>query len=765
MKKRVNSTALAPLLEVARTDPEAAVRRAALDVASRLVLSEEAWRSVGAATEAAASSLARASPERAALLTLAARVPLLSTRRALRDLAAEPGEPARAAVSDALALAGDPSQTGRLLAEAASGRWEAFEALATMPLETAGVPLSSLPAPPSEPTSPARLWHALAAARLGELRWLDPFLTGREPESAMFHGSPGLPYARIAAMRPVPEAMRSHLLSMRPQAEAIDDPARQRMARLVIWAATGSADAEGSPPADPGDEAPPPLSRREVDEAFAAVRTRLGPIAEGRFVLPGTLAESEVGPWLPQLLADAQACADALPAEVPAAVVVGNAVIGLVGVLPRPSHGPLAELVQAQLRAQRPALDDAQLAWVIARTPPSRWIAALASLLVPPERPASDRLRVLQIAMRCADHAAGRGGSPYRGEGPSAPSAPTGRGELIEDDAPAAGAEPPPEAASAPDTLSIPSAGARHPAAPGEAGPSTSPAAAPANASATTPGKLAGDAAVFCPPVVARTTSFLVQVFLHASERADEARERALEADAAAQRRGVLALPPDLPPGTRIDLNLEMPLQVAEPDAAVVWTGRTCAAQFEVTVPATAALGNTIGRVRLAVAGVPIGTLRFQLAVAAEATAASPARDAGAEVKRYRRAFVSYSSKDRAEVLRRVQAFRIAGISVFQDVLDLEPGQRWEKELYREIDHCDVLLLFWSAAAAASPWVAKEIDYALALKRGEADRPPDIAPVPIEGPPIAPPPERLKHLHFYDALLAHIAVATPPTKP
>jgi hypothetical protein len=61
--------------------------------------------------------------------------------------------------------------------------------------------------------------------------------------------------------------------------------------------------------------------------------------------------------------------------------------------------------------------------------------------------------------------------------------------------------------------------------------------------------------------------------------------------------------------------------------------------------------------------------------------------------------------------------------------------------------------------------VAKEIAYALALKRGEADRPPDIAPVPIEGPPIPPPPERLKHLHFYDALLAHIAVATPTPKP
>ncbi|MBL8348275.1 MAG: toll/interleukin-1 receptor domain-containing protein [Rubrivivax sp.] len=549
MKKRVNSGTLAPLLEVARTDPDAAVRHAAFDVATRLTLSEEAWRSVGDALGAAASSLARESPERAGLLALATRVPLKSTRLALRAIAADAGDPACAAVSDALALAGDPSQTGRL-----------------------------------------------------------------------------------------------------------------------------PAHAEGLPPAGPADEEPSAPSPQEVDEAFAAVRT-------------------------------------------------GHSV-----------------------------LDDAQMAWVISRTPPSRWIGELVSLLVPPMRAAAERLRVLQIAVLCADHAAERGGSTYRSE-------------LIEDEAPAAGAEPPPEASAGPDTLSIPSPGAGQPPTPPEAGLPAPLAAAPASAPAAVPGTVPGDAAVFCPPVVARATAFLVQVFLHEPERAAEARERALEADAAAQRRGVLALPPDLPLGTRIDLNLEMTLQVQEPDAALVWTGRTCAAQFEVTVPATAPLGNTIGRVRLAVAGVPIGTLRFQVAVAADAADTQPARDAGAEVKRYHRAFVSYSSKDRAEVLRRVQAFRIAGISVFQDVLDLEPGQRWEKELYREIDHCDVVLLFWSTAAAASPWVAKEIDYALALKRGEADRPPDIAPVPIEGPPIPPPPERLKHLHFYDALLAHIAVASPTPKP
>jgi hypothetical protein len=110
-------------------------------------------------------------------------------------------------------------------------------------------------------------------------------------------------------------------------------------------------------------------------------------------------------------------------------------------------------------------------------------------------------------------------------------------------------------------------------------------------------------------------------------------------------------------------------------------------------------------------------------------------------------------------VLRRVQAFRIAGLSVFQDILDLDPGERWQKALYHQIDNCDVFLLFWSHAAAASEWVGKEIDYALARKQGDEERLPDIQPVPIEGPPIPPPPASLKSLHFNDALLAQIRAA------
>ncbi|HEU4835662.1 MAG TPA: leucine-rich repeat domain-containing protein [Pyrinomonadaceae bacterium] len=268
------------------------------------------------------------------------------------------------------------------------------------------------------------------------------------------------------------------------------------------------------------------------------------------------------------------------------------------------------------------------------------------------------------------------------------------------------------------------------------------------------------DVAVFCPPEVVRNTIFLLQVFLYPPRAATEVDRQAQQADETAERRGTYSLPLDLPLGTRVDLRLEIPsLNVAEPDAVLVWRGSITAAQFEVEVPYDVAAAQVIGRVRIAVDGVPTGTLRFKLGVAAAGTTPGAADAREIRARRYRRAFVSYSSKDRAEVLRRVQAFKIAGLSVFQDVLDLDPGERWEKALYREIDNCDVFLLFWSTTAAASEWVLKEIDYALARKQGDDERPPDIQPVPIEGPPIVKPPDSLKGLHFNDSLLAQIKAA------
>jgi hypothetical protein len=69
------------------------------------------------------------------------------------------------------------------------------------------------------------------------------------------------------------------------------------------------------------------------------------------------------------------------------------------------------------------------------------------------------------------------------------------------------------------------------------------------------------------------------------------------------------------------------------------------------------------------------------------------------QAARFESFFVSYASQDRAEVLERVQMALQLGKRVFQDVLNLDPGDRWEQKLYLHIDESDAVLLFWSSSA------------------------------------------------------------------
>jgi hypothetical protein len=190
------------------------------------------------------------------------------------------------------------------------------------------------------------------------------------------------------------------------------------------------------------------------------------------------------------------------------------------------------------------------------------------------------------------------------------------------------------------------------------------------------------------------------------------------------------------------------PFKVADPVRELVWEGRTMNAPFPVEAPADAAAQMVLGKLLVSQNSVPIGEINFQVRVVAPSGAAESAHAPTGEARRYRRAFVSYSSHDRAEVLRRVPMLTAAGIGYFQDLLDLKPGDRWSDELYRRIDESDVMFLFWSSAAKASEAVQKEWRYALE-RRGEGF----IRPVLIEGPPVPPPPPELAGLHFNDSVL------------
>src|SRR5262249_32669768 len=160
----------------------------------------------------------------------------------------------------------------------------------------------------------------------------------------------------IAAMRPLPSALHAHLCAALPGADRVDDPSRARMARIIVWAATGSADAEGesnpqakvSPigtPLTPGATAP--------DAAFAAAREFFQRGSAGGSARIDLSLEpgKKISQLIAQVIGEANRKATELPLDVPANEALGNQVIEIFGLLPRTEDWPVAAVTAMQLGA------------------------------------------------------------------------------------------------------------------------------------------------------------------------------------------------------------------------------------------------------------------------------------------------------------------------------------------------------------------------------------------------------------------------------
>lgn len=261
-----DSSLVDPLLEFAHACTEPQVRLAVLDAATHFPLDPRQWHATADAVWKIVESEPAASPARRDALAFAARVPLRSVREQLRQLADTPDEPDADVVAQSLAASGDPSRITPLLAELASGQTGHFRALAAMPLEDNGVAPADLPSPVARDEDDTRFWRALCLARLGDYSALDEIFTRDENVPPLFWGSPWAAHAEIATIRPIPEAMRDHLLAALAQVDADEAAGRisgaaARALRITAWAATGIANAEGSavePPHPPRPVSLPP---------------------------------------------------------------------------------------------------------------------------------------------------------------------------------------------------------------------------------------------------------------------------------------------------------------------------------------------------------------------------------------------------------------------------------------------------------------------------------------------------------------------------
>ncbi len=254
---------------------------------------------------------------------------------------------------------------------------------------------------------------------------------------------------------------------------------------------------------------------------------------------------------------------------------------------------------------------------------------------------------------------------------------------------------------------------------------------------------------IFSPARVTSNTSFLVQVFIYRVEQSELVIAKATARDEVTEERGSTGLGSSLVRGTKLSLALSVKdLSVHDPVQETIWLGEPTSVQFEVFVPPAARPGSFIGTLSVIQDNVPLGKITFKISLDENPSNTDQAPQAVGQALPYELFFISYASKDRPEVIKRVQMLSRLGKRFHQDLLALDPGDRWAGRLYELIDKSDAMLLFWSSNAKSSDWVRREWQYAIDRKGLEF-----ILPVIIEGPPPVDPPSELAELHMNDRLL------------
>ncbi|HEV7912758.1 MAG TPA: toll/interleukin-1 receptor domain-containing protein [Albitalea sp.] len=117
--------------------------------------------------------------------------------------------------------------------------------------------------------------------------------------------------------------------------------------------------------------------------------------------------------------------------------------------------------------------------------------------------------------------------------------------------------------------------------------------------------------------------------------------------------------------------------------------------------------------------------------------------------------FISYSRQDRDLVTLAARLLRAGGATVFLDVSDIADGDKWEAVLLKAIAGCERIMVFWSAAAAASRWVEREWRTALSLNKR-------IVPLILDATPLPPQLAEFQGVPDLVAMLEEARRGAPP---
>ncbi len=251
------------------------------------------------------------------------------------------------------------------------------------------------------------------------------------------------------------------------------------------------------------------------------------------------------------------------------------------------------------------------------------------------------------------------------------------------------------------------------------------------------------------PPEVLPGESFIVNVWAHLDKQRQEVCRRAREAVAQRKIQIQSKGPIEVQKGTVLSVDLTVDaLTVQERTDTILWVGEIASATFPVSAPMDLGLGPRHACATIRVGGMQVGKVHFVICIGEKTT--QPA-NLPTQEHWHQKAFASYASEDRDDVLARVQGIEKAApfMKVFLDVLSLRSGASWEEEILRLIPTNDIFYLFWSGHARDSKYV--EAEWRCALKTRGIDF---IDPVPLVPPEEAPPPSELAAKHFNDWTVA-----------
>jgi len=249
---------------------------------------------------------------------------------------------------------------------------------------------------------------------------------------------------------------------------------------------------------------------------------------------------------------------------------------------------------------------------------------------------------------------------------------------------------------------------------------------------------------VYAPSSLIPDTSFILYIWAYLSEQKSEMEDSIEEGFEKRTEKGPIKA--EIGDQFQVYLELPKPFKVEDNTDRINWYRKVTNATFAITVPKKIKSKTYLGHVKIFYDGIQLLRLDFTLKIGEQLEKLT---DLTQNTKRLEKLFASYSSKDRNEVLKRVQGIRsIPGLEVFLDCLSLRQGDDWEKMIGKNILDSDLFLLFWSTSASKSKAVEKE--WKFALKSHGLDF---IQPVPLEPPKVTPPPKQLSSKHFNDLSL------------